>query len=829
MNAAKDPQRKYDGLGSAALPLPEFVPGGSASGAAPLPDVQGAAAAAEAAQLQGVQAHALPECPGNNNAQLPHSSQLPGMSEFHELILRAAGEGIYGIDPNGMTMFANPAAESMTGWKPGELIGKPQHVTIHHSHANGAHYPASSCPIYDTLQDGAVHHSESEVFWRKDGTSFPVSYTSTPIVHQGMSAGAVVIFQDITARKAREAWEAEKSRIFAAITSHQELDLTLLMIAAAGEYLLPDTSIAVLLHAGDRLRLAAQSGLPDGLRKRFSSVSIHDTDLACGRAADTGAPVAFAQSEALTETEESSCGCRELVSSEFKHCLAVPLLSSAGKVLGVVEVLNKDKASDAYPAPLAVTAICDLARLAIEHQLLHSELLRQSQHDHLTGLPNRMLLEDRLARALVNARRHGTQVAVCHLDLDHFKQINETLGHRVGDSVLRNVAGLLRGSLKEIDTVARQSGDDFILILSDLKSEAEADTACGRILATLRAPMQEGKHTITLAASIGRSMYPGNGDNGETLLHRADLALYAARHGGGNRLQAFSETLGARTQHNIELQWELRSAVERNQFHVVYQPMFNILRRLVGFEALLRWVHPVLGAINPEVFIPIAEKTGLILSIGEWVLETACRQARIWNDSSLNPIRISINVSAVQLEQAEFTSIIERALVRTGLRAELLDLEITETSLVADTGAASIRLRELRSRGVHISMDDFGCGHSSFSYLQSLPIDTIKIDRSFISPLDGTEKKSAIIRAIFSLAQQLGLQTVAEGVETVEQMQELQTTDCSLVQGYFLSRPLSTEAADQLVLEAMVPAEPAPTRLLLPRMAAVLDPAKQLD
>lgn len=725
----------------------------------------------------------------------------------NDLILDAAGEGIYGIDANGITTFANPAAERMTGWNRGELIGKSQHGTIHHSHADGSHYPVEVCPIYGALHDGLVHHCDTEVFWRKDGTSFPVAYTSTPILLDNKPSGAVVVFQDVTLRKRREAWELAKSAVFAAITSHQELDTTLAMITAAAVELFPGCSVAVLRCTGNGLRLAAHSNIPDRLQQLLTSVLPGDLSSACAQAAESGSNVACTR---RADTQP----CRELAASRFHSCVAVPLRSAAFKVLGVIAFFDKQNQPDLelrrYPRKklrqglsqsAAVTSICDLARVAIEHQLLHTELLRQSQHDHLTGLPNRLLLEDRLARALVNARRHGTLVAVCHLDLDHFKQINETLGHGVGNTVLCHVARVLRETLKEIDTVARQGSDEFILVLSDLKSEAEADAICERILTRLRVPLEVGLQTVMLAASVGRSLYPLNNHDGPALLQEADLALYAAKYCGGNRVQAFNESLGERIQRDTEMQWELRTAIERDQLHLVYQPIFNILGRLVGFEALVRWVHPHLGVVNPEVFIPIAEKTGVILTIGKWVLETACREAQAWNSSSPHPVRISVNVSAVQLGQPEFAAIVGQALKETGLPSERLDLEITETSLVADTGAASTRLRELRALGIHISMDDFGCGHSSFSYLQTLPIDTIKIDRSFIAPLDGTEKKSAIIRAIFALAQQLGLQTVAEGVETQRQMEELQATDCDLLQGYFLSRPLSAEAARRLVHE----------------------------
>jgi diguanylate cyclase (GGDEF)-like protein/PAS domain S-box-containing protein len=720
-------------------------------------------------------------------------------SATYRLILQASGDGICSLDSDGITTFANPAAESMTGWSTGELIGESQHATLQHSYADGSHLPRSACPICLALRDGRIHSSDSEVFWRKDGTCFPVAYTSTPILRDGQPDGAMVIFRDISERKRREAWEQSKNSIFLAITSNVALDATLAMIAEAFVQRFPFSAIAMMTYSANQLRLAAQGRLPASLQQQLASVEAgagtSDSSFACTRAADLCREVLSTRHPEQPELPP----CRELVESAFSTCLALPMLSISGDVLGVVLFFDPEEDAGDIRGMASVNGVCDLFRLAMEHRHLHAELVRESQHDHLTGLPNRLLLEDRLDRAIFYAKRHGEQLAVCCIDLDRFKEINDTMGHAAGDFVLLSVARLLMESLREVDTVARQGGDEFILILPEIRTEAEVDEICQRIMTRLRTPIQMGKQTITVSASIGRCIYPADGHSTSALLKNGDIALYTAKRAGRDRIERFDCTLGEKVQRHIEMQRELRYALERQQFHLVYQPVFRMDSQLAGFEALLRWDHPTFGVVPPGTFIPMAEESGLILSIGEWVLNQACRQAQEWNTASSEPVKIHINVSGVQLNQDNFTGTVASALANSGLTASLLDLEITETCIIADPEAAAMRLRELRQLGIQISIDDFGCGHSSFSYLQQLPVDSIKIDRSFIACLDGTYKKSAILRTIVALAAELGLQTVAEGVETGQQFDELQTTQCGMVQGFLLSKPLSPAAARRLL------------------------------
>ena len=476
-------------------------------------------------------------------------------------------------------------------------------------------------------------------------------------------------------------------------------------------------------------------------------------------------------------------------------------------MLGVSTILLREQeAGQEFHQELS--QLCDLARMAIEHHQLHTELVRQSQYDHLTGLPNRMLLEDRLHRALVRARRYGSQLAVCYLDLDEFKQVNDVLGHNAGDALLRHVAQVLQEGLRDIDTVARQGGDEFILLLPDLQSKREAALICERVLARLRESVEIEHQLIIPAASMGMALYPGEASTAGELLRHADLALYAAKRSGRDQLALFSPTLGQELEQKTTLERELRYALGRGQLSLEYQPIYAADLRLHGFEALLRWHHPTLGPVSPALFVPIAEQMGLISSIGKWVLDEACRQARQWNLQATAPVRVFVNVSCAQLSRSDFPETVSSALSLHQLASHLLELEITETWIVADPEAASVKLRELRELGVTISIDDFGSGHASFTYLQQLPVDLIKIDRSFISCLDGTTKQSAIVRAIVALASELGLKTVAEGIETAHQLEELGSTQCTFYQGYLFSKPIRG-AATQALIRTMQPLPPA--------------------
>ncbi len=732
------------------------------------------------------------------------------LNETSRLILESAGEGIYGLDANGFTTFVNPAAERLTGWSSAEMLNKPQHLLIHHSRSNGEPYPREQCPIYAALHDGETHHCDTEVFWHKNGSSFPVSYTSTPIFRDGKLTGAVVVFRDISERKRLDIWEADKTAILCSITSHKELHLVLATICDAFIACHPAAAIAFHLRNGSSLLPVAHAGLRTVLSARHTPAQ----DIAQN---SLTYEAAFHNREVYAERGSRSVS--ELEDATFDRCWAIPLASDTGEVLGTMSVWRKGLEPLSNVEGEHVRSACDMARLAVVLRKLHDELRHQAQHDALTSLPNRLLLEDRLEQAIKQARRRATSVAVCYLDLDWFKHINDILGHAAGDALLQHVAGVLRRHLRDFDTVARLGGDEFILVLPDIAVQAEAEDICARVLYEISQTMHLGGQAIKPAASLGIALFPLHGEAPDILLKRADIALHRAKQAGRNRVEVFNGTLEVDRQRASQIQTALPLALERNELSLVYQPLFDADSEIFGFEALLRWQHPVLGFISPDCFIPLAEETGHIVAIGEWVLHKACQQAQIWNKGADKPIRIFVNVSGVQLGKPDFAAVVTRTLAAASLHPSLLELEITETWYV-DTLRACSQLQGFRELGIGIAIDDFGSGHASFGYLEDLPADTVKIDRSFIARLDGTARGAATVHAMVALAKQLGMKVVAEGVETESQRDELLRAGCSFLQGYFFARPLSSEAACALVMEhgkfVSVATAPMPALPMLP-------------
>jgi diguanylate cyclase (GGDEF)-like protein len=415
----------------------------------------------------------------------------------------------------------------------------------------------------------------------------------------------------------------------------------------------------------------------------------------------------------------------------------------------------------------------------------HVEFL--ARHDNLTGLANRLALEEFLERSLYRVHRRGERFAVLCLDLDRFKGINDTLGHRVGDCLLREVAGRLREAIREDDLVVRHAGDEFIVVQSGARSPQNAAQLAQRIVADLSRPYTIDEHRIIIGTSIGIALAPDNGTDAEVLLQNADLALYRAKANGRGSYTFFDESLHAKVQARRDIERELRRASYDKEFEILYQQQFDVQsRRLVGVEALLRWRNERLGQVSPEDFIPVAEDMGLIVGLGTWALRTACCEVAGWPD----PPRLAVNVSPVQFRRGDLIEAVRTALSQSGLAPELLELEITESLFVEEGDTTAQVMRTLCSMGVTFSLDDFGTGYSSLSYVRRFPISKIKIDRSFIRDLPSNPGNLEIVRAIAALAESLGLTTTAEGVETREELDLLALAGCTETQGYFFARPL---------------------------------------
>jgi diguanylate cyclase (GGDEF)-like protein/PAS domain S-box-containing protein len=426
------------------------------------------------------------------------------------------------------------------------------------------------------------------------------------------------------------------------------------------------------------------------------------------------------------------------------------------------------------------------AARAMTLQMTHS-----AEHDYLTGLPNRMLLNERVSQAIVLARRHNKQVAVLFLDLDGFKHINDSLGHAVGDQLLQSVTQRLVNCARGSDTVSRQGGDEFVVLLSEVTHAEDAAIAARRILASVAETHTVEQRDLHITTSVGISVYPEDGLDAGTLIQNADTAMYQAKAHGRHSYQYFTPAMNARAVERHSIEESLRSALLRQEFTLHYQPKINFRSgAITGAEALIRWTHPTRGPISPAQFIPVAEECGLILPIGNWVLRQACVQARIWLDAGLPVTTMAVNVSAIEFRDERFLGGLFAILDETGLDPRLLELELTESVLMKHAESASAILRTLRKRGIQVAVDDFGTGYSSLSYLRKFQVDALKIDQSFVGEITTMASDASIVTAVISMARSLDLRVVAEGVETIEQLRFLEKHDCDEAQGYYFSRPV---------------------------------------
>ncbi|HEY6008859.1 MAG TPA: EAL domain-containing protein [Geobacteraceae bacterium] len=440
-----------------------------------------------------------------------------------------------------------------------------------------------------------------------------------------------------------------------------------------------------------------------------------------------------------------------------------------------------------------------LDSIRVERQLRNQdEYIRQmAYYDPLTGLPNRLLFNELLNQSLAQAHRHNHDrlLAVLFLDLDRFKLINDTLGHTVGDQLLQAVARRLKECCRrDQDMVARRGGDEFIILLPELETPQGPVRIAQKIIDAFASPFILPEHELFIGTCIGISLFPDDGTDGDTLIRNADMAMYRAKEEGRNRYHLYNPSLNAKASQRLAMETSLRRALERHEFFLNYQPKINVKTgRVVSFEALVRWQHPELGLIPPKQFIPLAEETGLIVPLGEWVLRTACAQNRAWQDAHYPPMRVAVNFSPRQFQMFRLADMVESVLTETNLDPHWLELEVTEGIMLQNVESSIMTLRRLSDLGIHIAIDDFGTGYSSLSYIKKLPINTLKIDQSFVSDITVNTDDEAIATAVVTLAQSLGLNVVAEGVEMVEQAQLLDSLDCSEMQGYFFSRPLPAD------------------------------------
>ncbi len=680
--------------------------------------------------------------------------------------------------------------------------------------------PALHCPTYEDFLDrvhpddrAAVAALVSQVLVdrkpishetrivRPDGEIRTIFDQSEVLVDDhGQVTGVAGASLDITARKLEERLEQDRSLILEQVAQNQPLPEILARISTMLEIQIPASRSSILLLRDRRLWTGAAPHLPQSYSESLNGLPIGPSTGACGTAC-------FSDQTVITEdiaTDPRWDDYRDLALPHgLRACWSMPIPSNRGDVLGSFAVY-RDHPSRPSPRDLEYLGMATrLAAVAIEHRLLNDQLSHQAQHDALTGLPNRVLFQDRLDQALAQAERKKLQVAVLYMDLDRFKNINDMLGHSSGDALLRKATDRLQACIRKTDTLARLGGDEFTVVLSELHDPQDAMRVATKLIEAMRAPFQIDRHEVFVTLSLGISVYPDDGRESDTLMANADAAMYRAKETGRDNFQWFAAELNAMAKERMNMDGQLRHALRLGQLSLHYQPQCGADGKIQGFEALMRWHHPTLGAVSPGRFIPLAEANGLIVQLGEWALRTACAQMATWRQAGHPGLRIAVNVSPIQFKRADWVDTVRRVLHETQLAPEALELEITESLLLNNVSETSTNLLELRELGVGIAIDDFGTGYSSLSYLHKLPVTTLKIDQAFVHEIGlqtlPEREGAAIIRTIIALARNLGMGVVAEGVETNAQRDLLLSLGCESLQGYLLHRPMPVDQVDLLL------------------------------
>jgi diguanylate cyclase (GGDEF)-like protein/PAS domain S-box-containing protein len=682
------------------------------------------------------------------------------------------------LSPLGKFLYVSPACASVLGYEALELSGRCLYDFVYVDDVANVRQCQRSIPV-----KGNTATTEYR-FRRADGTDVWLEATFRPIAGPGGTEICEVhsSARDISARKQSEAMEQDRTAVLELIARDCSPQEVVSLLINAAERLLHGAASVILLQDGALAQIAPH--LPAPLARAIDSRLYRFASDFCSAAAESQSLVIT--TDLLTDPRWAALA-EPAKHSGLRYCSAALLHSARGDTLGMFSLFS---ACESQPSPTTSTFLsmaCKLIAVSEEHYLLNGRLAHQARHDALTGLPNRSLFEDRLRAALGAAAANETSVGVCYLDLDRFKQINDTLGHQAGDTLLCKLVARFREHLGDNDLLARMGGDEFAMIMPD---NPDPLATVGRMIESLRESFDIAGTELFVNISAGIAVYPRDGRDATTLQKNADVALYHVKNRGRNGMCCFSAEMNAVTTERIEIETALRQAVARDEIVLYYQPQVDHARRVVGVEALARWNHPSLGFVSPAKFIPIAEETGLIIPLGLAILRQAAAQAKQWVDAG-EGVRVAVNVSAVQFAQPDFTDVVADALATAGLEGRWLEIELTESLLMANTHDAITKITRLKQLGVSIAIDDFGTGYSSLAYLQRLQIHTLKVDRSFVADIGGAGHSgaAAILHAVAAMARALGITLIAEGVETEIQQQFLKEIQCPVMQGFLFGRP----------------------------------------
>lgn len=653
----------------------------------------------------------------------------------------------------------------------------------------------------NVLNSGQPMIDEEEFVVDASGDGKWLSSTKVPLRNaQNEIFGLVGIAHDITARKQADVLRNGQAHILEMIAMSAPLEDVLDRLMRLVESQLTGIFGSVLLldKDGSHLRHGAAPSLAKDYTNAIDGVAIGPKVGSCGTAVYRREPVIVADIMQDPLWEEF----RELVSVfGYRSCWSTPILSHQGTVLGVFAMYSMTVREPVEAETRLIDFTTRIAGIAIERKLAEDQIHFMANHDVLTGLPNRALLEDRLSQAILYAQRYDRWVTVVFIDLDNFKLVNDTLGHNAGDELLKIVARRMVECVRATDTVVRLGGDEFVIVLFDQPTNVDLiSETLQKIRTAIAEPVHLGEHWLRATASIGIANYPKDGAVPDTLLANADAAMYRAKEIGRDNFQFYAPEFNTRAHEKFVLQEELRNALARSEFVLLYQPQVDLRSgRVFAVEALIRWNHPTQGVIAPANFIPTAEETGLIVPIGDWVLHEACRQNKAWQDAGLLPMTVCVNVSARQFREKNLVGRVVNALRDSGLEARYLELEVTESLIMQDIELAVATMNELQGLGVQISIDDFGTGYSSLSALKTFPVARLKIDKSFINDVAEDENDQAVASAVISLGQKLNMRVIAEGVETDDQVAFLLKNNCDEMQGYHFSKPVSARDIEKLL------------------------------
>lgn len=651
------------------------------------------------------------------------------------------------------------------------------------------------------LSSGQPMIDEEEFVVDASGAGRWLSSTKVPLRNAKNDVfGLVGIARDISARKRADILRDGQASILEMIAMSAPLEDVLDRLMRLVESQLTGIFGSVLLldKDGSHLRHGAAPNLAKDYTNAIDGSAIGPKAGSCGTAVYRREAVIVADimQDALWEDY------RELAAPYgYRSCWSTPILSHQGAVLGVFAMYSMTVREPTEAETRLIDFTTRIAGIAIERKLAEDRIHFMANHDVLTGLPNRALLEDRLSQAILYAQRYDRWVTVVFIDLDNFKLVNDTLGHNAGDELLKTVASRMVECVRATDTVVRLGGDEFVIVLFDQPTNVDLiSETLQKIRTAIAEPIQLGAHRLRAAASIGIASYPKDGTSPDTLLANADAAMYRAKEFGRDNFQFYAPEFNLRAHEKFVLQEELRNALVRSEFTLVYQPQVDLRSgHVFAVEALIRWNHPTQGVLAPMTFIPTAEETGLIVPIGDWVLHEACRQNKAWQDAGLPPMTVCVNVSPRQFKERNLIDRVVNALKDSDLEARYLELEVTESLIMQDIELAVATMNALQSLGVQISIDDFGTGYSSLSALKAFPVARLKIDKSFIDDVAADENDQAVASAVISLGQKLNLRVIAEGVETDDQVAFLRKHNCDEMQGYHFSKPISAHDIEKLL------------------------------